>query len=160
MSDESLSNRLLKAEGLTPSAAPDALIAEIRRIQDKADRCHRFWFRLSCIAWIVAAVSFIGGLGLLAVDRMGSVAAVTSPTPSSNPTTGYGYHADPMRVGASFLLGLLQVSAIAGIVSAIMLRRIKREGSNATMQATLESLVSEVETLRRNAKNDSPQGRG
>ena len=162
-----MSTQLLQQNGLTPSVAPAALLDEIHRIQDRARRRERFWFRMACSFWIIAAACFL----TLAVALPIWLFPSATPVPALNvdaSTTQASVVAMPAGGAPSLAAGLmvslvfvammgLPVGFIGGIVSSIFLFVARREASNAMIQRTLTTLTQQVQAMGAAAAPPTPR---
>jgi FtsH-binding integral membrane protein len=126
----SLSNELLKQEGLVAGKASAALLIEIQKNQARSEKRERFWFRVACAFWITVGICFL----ILVISF------------SVYPT------APKLPVATAALL-LLPVALAGGLFSSVWLMRTRRQASQATMQATIASLTEEVHELMRRLEN-------
>jgi hypothetical protein len=131
----SLSNELLKQEGLVAGKASAALLMEIQKNQARSEKRERFWFRVACAFWITAGICFL--ILLIAFGVYGT-----------GPGDGAWWPLPPLI--------LLPVALAGGLFSSVWLMLTRRQVSQATMQATIASLNEEVhELMRRLEKHKS-----
>ncbi|MGA2035152.1 MAG: hypothetical protein ABSG68_23130 [Thermoguttaceae bacterium] len=126
----SLSNELLKQEGLVAGKASAALLMEIQKNQARSEKRERFWFRVACPFWITVGICLL----ILVI--------------------GFSLYPNaPKLPVATVALFLLPVALAGGLFSSLWLMLTRRQVSQATMQATIASLNEEVHELMRRLEN-------
>ena len=149
---QSLSDELLKQDGLARNEATEPLVEMMRRIQAKAEQRERFWFRMACGFWLVAAicfllVAFLGGVEAHSSVRLDAPAdVVKNPAPVIPAEPQFDFH--PVRTTFFGALLTLPVAVLGGIFSAVWLMFTRRQAGQAAMQATLVALTKEIRELK------------
>jgi hypothetical protein len=153
---QSLSDELLKQDGLARNEATEPLVEMMRRIQAKAEQRERFWFRMACGFWLVAGicfllVAFLGGVeahssARSAVGGDAPADAVKNAAPVIPAEPQIDFH--PVRTTFFGALLTLPVAVLGGIFSAVWLMFTRRQAGQAAMQATLVALTKEIRELK------------